>query len=148
MTNEQPEPDPARGLRRLLAIGFLLALAGAGVALGVFLSRGSSPTKPSIFPTQFSEDGFVSGTVHLDNSYDAAAGESGVTGELVAGRTSYLVALCDHGGVVVTAGSLTTSQPCTGKPVGVVTLRAAHTEQVTATVTQPQIHSWGIAIYH
>ena len=147
MTVEQADPDPARGLRRLLGIGFLLALVGAGVALGIFLSRGSPATKPSIFPAQFAESGFVSGPIRLDTSYDAGAGESRVTGKLPAGRTSYVVALCDHGGVVVTAGSLTTSQPCTGKPVGVVTLRAAHTEQLTATVSRPQTNRWGIAIY-
>jgi hypothetical protein len=58
-------PDPARGLRRLLLVGVLLALAGAGVALGIFLARGS-PSKPSIFPARFSESGFLSGSARLE----------------------------------------------------------------------------------
>jgi hypothetical protein len=139
-------PDPARGLRRLLLVGVLLALAGAGVALGIFLARGS-PSKPSIFPARFSESGFLSGSARLDHSYDAAPGATRVTGQLTPGRTSYLVALCDHGGMVVKAGSVTTSQPCTGQPVGVIALQAPRAETVTATVTEPQTHSWGLAIY-
>jgi len=140
-------PDPARGLRRLLVVGLLLALAGAGVALGFFLTRSSTATKPPIFPAQFSESGFVAGSVRLDMSYDADAAQSRVTGELAAGTTSYIVALCDHGGMVVTAGSLTTSQPCTGHPVGVINMKAGRTTTLTATVTQPQTHRWGLAIY-
>ena len=140
--------DPTRGVRRLLLVGLLLALAGAGAALGIFLARGSPSTTPSIFPAHFAESGFLSGSARLDRPYAAGPGETRVTGQLSPGRTSYLVALCDHGGMVVTAGSLTTSQPCIGKPVGVIALQVPRTETVTATVTDPQIHNWGLAIYH
>lgn len=146
MTTEAP--DPTLGLRRLLLVALLLAIAGAGTALGVFLTRSSPSTKPSIFPSRFTESGFLSGSARLDRSYDAGSGQTRVAGSLTPGKTSYLVALCDHGGMVVTAGSLTTSQPCIGRPVGVIALQAPHAETVTATVTARQVHSWGLAIYH
>ena len=146
MTTEAP--DPTRGVRRLLLVGLLFALAGAGAALGIFLTRSSPSTAPSIFPAHFSESGFLSGSARLDRSYDGTPGETRVTGQLTTGGTSYIVALCDHGGMVVTAGSLTTSQPCIGRPVGVIALQVPRTETITATVTDPQIHNWGFAIYH
>lgn len=148
MSTEEALPDPARGLRRGLAVGLVLALAGAGVALGIFVTRGSSAPKISIFPGRFSESGFLSGSATLDHSYAVAATQTHLAGELTPGRTSYIVVLCDHGGMVVHAGSLTTSQPCTGRPEGVITLKASKTVTLTATVTEPQTHNWGLAIYH
>jgi hypothetical protein len=140
-------PDPARGLRRLLVVGLLLALTGAGVALGVFLTRSSGVSLPAIFPARFAERGFVSGPVRLDHSFAAAGPQSRLTGALPAGTTSYIVARCDHGGIVVTAGSVTTSQPCTGRPEGVLNLKAGRPTTLTATVTEPQTGRWGLAIY-
>lgn len=148
MTTDELPPDPARDLRRLVVVGLLLAVAGAGVALGVVLTWSTSASKLSIFPTRFTEQGFLSGVARLDRSYDAVGTQSRLTGELTAGRTSYIVARCDHGGIVVTAGSLTTSQPCTGRPEGVIALNAPRTETLTATVTTTQTHRWGLAIYH
>ena len=148
MSSEEALPDPARGLRRWVAIGLVLALAGAGAALGIVVTQGSSAPKRSIFPARFSESGFLSGSARLDHSYDVAATRMHVTGALTAGRTSYIVALCDRGGMVVHAGSLTTSQPCTGRPEGVITLKASKTVTLTATMTEPQTDNWGLAIYH
>lgn len=142
-----PADDPARALRRLLAIGLALALAGAGVALGVFLTRDSSKSRPSIFPAQFAQAGFLSGSARLDRSYDADPSARRLTGELASGGTAYVVARCDSGSIVVAVGAASMAQPCLGRPVGVIAIQVPRTAQLAATVTAPQTNHWGVAIY-
>jgi hypothetical protein len=148
-TGEAPATvdDPARGIRRLLALGLVLALAGAGVALGVLLTRSSNDSVPSIFPSHFTQAGFLSGSARLDRSYDANAAAGRVTGSLAPGGTAYVVARCDHGSILVAIGAASTAQPCLGRPVGVIVMQVPRTTPLTATVTAAQTQRWGVAIY-
>ena len=147
--SQVPE-DPARGLRRLLAVLVVLALAAAGVAFA--LSRPGSDKsakspRPALFPTHFSAPSFVTGSAVLVSSYDVAAASRRTTAKLTARGNVYLVVLCHAGTVHLAFGSLTNSGPCTGKPSAAVGLNLTRDITVTATVSAPQTTRWGVAIY-
>jgi hypothetical protein len=125
-----------------------LALAAAGAAFALSQrGRGSSTPKPSLFPPRFSEPDFLSGEVALVTSYDAAASARRVTGTVDVRGTAYVVARCSTGTVRIDVNGLTSSRPCTGKPIGVVALGLTDKAQLTATVTTRQSTRWGVAIY-
>ena len=151
MTEETGDIDVTRGPRRLLALLLILALVAAAGALALSL-RDRSPEKaelPPLFASTFSDATFLTGKAHLTASRDAPAGSrrlpDGIA--LSTGGTAYVVARCDSGKVTVRAGALTSSRPCTGRPVGVVALQMGSRAQLTATVSEPQSQRWGIAIY-
>jgi hypothetical protein len=141
--------DPARGVRRLLTVLLVLALAAAGGAFALSQRGGgiSTSPQPSLFPARFSEAGFLSGEVTLVTSYDAATNARRVTGTVEVRGTAYVVARCRAGTIRLDVSGLTSSRPCTGQPVGVVALQLTRTAQLTATVTLPQSTRWGVAIY-
>lgn len=142
--------DPARGVRRLMAVLFVLALAAAGGAFALS-QRGdepSTPSKPSLFPARFSEAGFLVGQVSLVTSYDATASARQVTGTVDVRGTAYVVARCNAGTIRIDVSGLTSSRPCTGQPIGVAALELTRTAELTTTVTAKQSTSWGVAIYH
>lgn len=141
--------DPARGLRRLLFVLFVLALAAAGGAFALSQRGGETSTrsKASLFPSRFSEADFVSGEVALVTSYDADGDMRRVTGTIDVHGTTYVVARCSAGIVTVNVSGLMSTRPCTGKPVGVVALQLTRAAQLTATVTASQSTRWGFAVY-
>ena len=146
----QVPDDPARGLRRLLALLVLLALVAAGGAFALS-QRGSGGSAkappPALFPSRFSETGFLSGSAALVSSYDAAAGSRRRTATVTARGNVYLVVLCRTGTMQIAVGSITSSSPCTGSPRGVLALNLTQDVTVTATVSSAQSTRWGIAIY-
>ena len=146
----QLSEDPARGLRRLLALLVVLALAAAGGALALSQrgSSGSTPHRPpALFPAGFSETGFLTGSATLVSSYDAAAGSPREVATVTARGNVYLVVLCGRGTMQIAVGSITSSRPCTGSPSGVLALNVTQDVTVTATVSAPQATRWGVAIY-
>lgn len=149
-TQSPGSEDPARGVRRLLVVLLVLALAAGGVAIALSLrgrSSGSSRQQPSLFADRFSEPGFLTGAARLVSSYDADASARRLTGSVDAHGTAYVVARCTAGTLRIAIGGLTSARPCTGTPVGVVALSLTQKAQLTATVSAPQTSSWGVAIY-
>ena len=145
----QNSDDPARGVRRLLTCLLVLALAAAGVAFALSQrGSGSSTAKPALFPNRFSEADFLSGTVTLVTSYDAAANGRRVTGTVSVRGTAYVVARCSAGTIRIDVSGLTSSRPCTGVPVGVVALQLTDKATLTATVDATESTRWGVAVYH
>lgn len=148
---ESPVPqDPARGLRRLLALLVLLALAAAGGAFALSQlnsSRSTTQPQPSLFPKTFNQAGFVTGTATLVTSYDAAATARRITATLTARGNVYLVVTCRVGTARLAIGSLTNTGPCTGKPDAVLALNLTRDTTVTATVGTTQSERWGLALY-
>jgi hypothetical protein len=146
----QVPDDPARGLRRLLALLILLALVAAGGAFALS-QRGSGASTgrqlPALFPSRFSEAGFLNGDAVLVASYDAAPTSRQTTATVTARGNVYVVVLCRTGTVRITVGSLTSSRPCTGSPDGVLALNLTQDVTLTATVTASQGRRWGVAIY-
>ena len=141
--------DPARGVRRLLTVFLVLALAAAVGAFALSERGGSSPspTPPALFPTHFSQTGFLAGTATLAASYDADATAQRASGRVTVRGTVYVVARCTVGTIRVVLGGLTSSQPCTGVAVGVVALNLLEPAQLTATVAARQRARWGVALY-
>jgi hypothetical protein len=141
--------DPARGLRRLLALLVLLALAAAAGAFALS-QRGSGSTKPhlpALFPARFTETGFLSGDATLVSSYDGGASATRTTATVTARGNVYVVVLCRTDIVRIAVGSLTSTRDCTGSPDGVLALNLTQDVQLTATVSKPQGARWGVAIY-
>ena len=134
----------------MLALLVVLALAAAGGAFALS-QRGSdgSATRrpPALFPSRFSETGFLTGSAKLVSSYDAAAGSRRKTATVTARGNVYLVVLCRTGTMQIAVGSITSSRPCTGSPNGVLALNLTQDVTVTATVSAPQAGRWGVAIY-
>jgi len=127
----------------------LLALVAAGVAFALS-QRGAGSAKPrlpALFPARFSETGFLEGEASLVSSYDAAATARRTTGSVEIKGAAYVVARCSVGTIRIAVGALTSSQPCTGDPVGVVALQLSAPTTLIATVTAPQTSRWGVAIY-
>jgi len=89
----------------------------------------------------------MSDTAALVSSYDADAVARTARGTVKTRGTVYVVARCQVGTVRVVLAGLTSSQPCTGKPVGLVALNLTQPAELTATVTAAQHASWGVAIY-
>jgi len=142
--------DPARGVRRLLVVLLVLAVAAAGGAFALSQRGDSSPSRspqPRLFADEFSQTGFLSGTASLISSYDAAAAARTARGTVKTRGTVYVVARCQAGTVRVVLGGLSSSQPCTGAPVGLVALNLTQPAQLVATVTAAQRTRWGVAIY-
>lgn len=145
----QTSDDPARGLRRLLALLVLLALAAAGGAFALS-QRGSGSSKhqpPSLFPKRFSESGFLTGSATLVTSYDAAASSRRRTATVTARGNVYLVVSCHTGTIQIDVGSITSSRPCIGSSSGVVALDLSRDVALVATVSATQSTRWGVAIY-
>jgi hypothetical protein len=128
----------------------VLALAAAGAAFALSQRGGSSSSprpQPSLFPTRFTEAGFLTGDASLVTSYDADASSRRLVGSVAVLGTAYLVARCTAGTVRIIIGGLTSARPCTGAPVGIVALDLTRAAQLTATVTVSQTGRWGVAIY-
>lgn len=142
--------DPARAVRRLLVVLFVLALVAAGGAFALSQRGIGSSTPhpaPSLFPARFSEAGFLTGDADLVTSYDAAANARRTSGTVDVRETAYLVARCSVGTVHVVIDGLTSARACSGATVGLVALHLTHRVTVTATVSSPQQARWGVAIY-
>lgn len=133
-----------------MAVLLLLALVAAGGAFALS-QRGRSgsaqPEPPPLFPSTFSESGFLSGTATLLSSYDAVARSRRRTATVTARGNVYLVVLCRAGTMHIAVGSITSSRPCTGAPAGVLALNLTQDVTLTATVTAAQDARWGVAIY-
>ena len=89
----------------------------------------------------------MSHSATLLSSYDADAVARTVHGTVKARGTVYVVARCQVGTVRVALGGLSSSQSCTGRPVGLVALNLTQPAELTATVTAAQSSRWGVAIY-
>ena len=147
--SQLPE-DPARSLRRLLAVLVVLALAAAGGAFALSQRSSDGSVKqqpPALFPSRFIETGFLTGSAQLVSSYDATAGLRRKVATVTARGNVYLVVLCRSGTMQIAVGSITSSRPCTGVPNGVLALNLTQDVTVTATVSTPQAARWGVAIY-
>jgi len=146
----QVPDDPARGLRRLLALLLLLALVAAGGAFALS-QRGrdgsAKPELPPLFPSTFRESGFLTGSATLVSSYDAAAGSRRRTATVTARGNVYLVVRCRTGTMQIAVGSITSSSPCKRSPRGVLALNLNQDVTLTATVSAVQDTRWGVAIY-
>jgi hypothetical protein len=149
-TQSPNSDDPARGLRRLLGALVVLALVAAGGAFALSQRGGPSPTQrpqPSLFPKEFSEPGFLTGSARLVSSYDAKATARRLTGSVDLRGTAYLVARCNAGTLRIVLAGLTSARPCTGTSVGVVAVNLTKATKVSATVSAPQTGRWGVALY-
>jgi len=152
---DRPAVDEARGVRRLLAVLVVLALAAAGAAFALTQlldtpDRGSTAgSTPSIFPASFRQAGFITGAARLVRSFDGSSTVRRVTGgiDLAPGTAAHVVVRCDHGTIRVAMGAATTSQKCSGRPDGVIALRVDHRVPLVATVNAAQRSRWGVAVY-
>ena len=144
--------DPAQGVRRVLRVALLAAVAAGAGAYALILARPAPPVRavppPRIFPLTFSEPGFVDHPVRLGTSSQVAGTARTSKQVLPSGGTIWVVARCDTGTATVTIGALTSSTKCTGRPHGVVALDASGRDvTIAATVHAAQHSTWGVAVY-
>jgi hypothetical protein len=147
---EEPgSDDPARGVRRLLVVLLVLAIAAGGGAFALSQRGESSPASPQprLFVGEFFQKGFMSRPATLVSSYAADAAARTARGTVKTRGTVYVVARCQVGTVRVVLAGLSSSQPCTGHPVGLVALNITQPGELTAPVTTSQSARWGVAIY-
>lgn len=136
---------------------FLVALAAAivaaGIAWGVELSSEPAVTPSAVssppLPATFEQAGFVDHAVRRTQS--AGFGADRRSGQLTIAPSTvplYVVVQCDTGRVTVATSVLTSAQPCTGKPVGVVALaQVRRPTRLTVTVSRQQQAGWAVATY-
>ena len=159
MTPDEPgEPDGGgaaeelRGVRRIFLVALASALVAAGVTLAIQLTN-QKPASPVVavppLPLTFSQAGFVDHTVHrVQAAYFGAGSRKGELKFTSTASPLYVVARCDMGKIEVVAGSLTSAQACTGKPVGVLALsQRGPATKFMVTVNEAQKARWAVGIY-
>jgi hypothetical protein len=155
-TPEAADPtDPAadiRGVRRIFLVALAAAVVAAAIALGFELSHQPAST-PSVstptLPLTFRQPGFVDHAVRRGETASFRVGQRhGVLSVPPTSGPVYVVVRCDVGRVTVATSVLTSAQPCTGKPVGVVALGSLRQPtRLDVTVSRPQHSSWAVAVY-
>jgi hypothetical protein len=150
----QVDADAAeiRGVRRIFLVALAVALLAAGVALAVELThhRGAGAQSAAApLPFSFSQPGFVDHPLRrVQATGVAASGRRSFLQVAPSSPALYVIARCDTGRVTVTTDTLTSAQPCTGKPVGVVALaEVRRPTRLVVTVNLPQRVGWAVGIY-
>ncbi|HET7529465.1 MAG TPA: hypothetical protein VFJ98_00745 [Mycobacteriales bacterium] len=154
MTGREPGEE-IRGVRRIFLVALAAALVAAAVTLSLELARqpastAGSPAASSLLPQTFRQPGFADGTLHRQRQVTLPGTVLRRTLQVgePAGSVVYVVARCDRGTVTVRLGGLTSSQRCTGRPVGLVRLTlSADGVGLDVSVDQPQLSSWATGIY-
>lgn len=152
MTTEDSASAELRGVRRIFLVALAVALVAAGVALVVELTHQpqiSTEVSAPPLPLAFRQPGFVEHAVQRKQSAGIAADRRSGTLQLAPTREPlYVVVRCDSGRVTVATDVMTSAQPCTGEPVGVVALGGVRRPtRLRVTVSKPQRAGWAVGIY-
>ena len=141
-----------RGVRRIFLVALAAAVVAAAVTFSLELTQGPTasegPTRT--LPATFRQPGFSDGTLHRRQQVTVPAAEQRYLWRtsLPAGTEVYLVATCDRGTLTVQLGALTSSQRCSGRPIGLARLAlAARGSRIEATVDRAQPRDWALGIY-
>lgn len=142
-----------RGVRRIFIVALAAAIVAAAVTFTVELTQhAATPASPAstLLPAIFRQPGFSEGTLHRRRQVAVPAGVQRyvLRTNVPAGTEVYLVATCDRGTVTVRLGALTSSQRCSGRPIGLARLAIATRDaRIEATVDRPQTRDWALGIY-
>jgi hypothetical protein len=157
MAEAPAEPEAStqeRATRRLLSVAVLAAAAASGVALTLALVWQRTAVAPSgppplLLPKSFHQPGFLGGIVHYvgGGTVPADARSGGVSADVRRGTVAIVVA-CFGGTATLRIGAADASARCTGRPTGVVVIKAPGGRlDVRGTISVKQPRPCTIGIY-
>jgi len=140
-----------RSVRRLAMIALAAVLIAVAAAAALAWPRGPRHVDGArLLPVQFTQRGFVETPVRRAAAFGFPRDTTVATPKLPlrVGQVSYVIARCDSGQVTISVGALSSAQRCTGRAVGVVTLRPTESRlPVRVRVSRPQRGDWAIGVY-